>query len=499
MRHSAAKYPSSQHGIALLIFVIVLAFASISYTLGNISVEQLRSEQAASTQSALQRAKQALLDHAVTHYDRYPGEFGFLPCPDYKDDTFTVEGGGDGNCGTVQVNNLGLFPWASLETGILRSGTGECLWYGVSGEYKHSNNNPPMLNQDTNGAIRLYDSDGTIRQGLQPQDRVVAVVIDPSGLLPSQNGNRSFDDTSLCGKDYSPARYLEGNGAINNAVLSGGVLDIDDFIIRGPGTDELDTPFNDQMVFITREELWDAVRKRKDFVENTDSTMRRITEALAWCIAEYGNNTINRKLPRPAAVDFGGLDYRKNINYSDTATATYVGRYPYTVIDSDKDINHANAPNPGVARLFDKGFCSALTVNSGGPVVNLSSTGDDQTIWKNWKDHFFYAASSRYAPSTASAETSWPACDGIDCVGVDDASGTRKEYAAVVLFAGEREGGQIRNEPVADGTDTKNNLDSYLEVANPIGDGTGDYTPTGNDIAFCITDESTFRAVSCPE
>ena len=72
------------------------------------------------------------------------------------------------------------------------------------------------------------------------------------------------------------------------------------------------------------------------------------------------------------------------------------------------------------------------------------------------------------------------------------------QYAAVVLFAGRRQGLQLRNEPVAAGdTDTKNSLSSYIEVTNPIGDGTGNYTPTGNDIAFCITDTDPFTVVSC--
>ncbi|MBT8439129.1 MAG: hypothetical protein KJO91_05325, partial [Gammaproteobacteria bacterium] len=432
MRHSTAKYPTRQQGIALLIFVIVIAFAGISYTLANISIEELRSEQAASTQSALHRAKRALLDYAVMYEDSNQGEYGFLPCPDDDPGGF-YEGGSDSPCGDAQKNSIGLFPWASLETGILKSASGECLWYAVSGEYK-SEPKTSMLNQDTNGAIRLYDADGTtIRQGSQPQDRIVAVIIDPAGLLPSQNGNRNFDDASLCGMDYSPARYLEGNGAISNAVLSGGELDIDDFILRGPGTEELGTPFNDQMVFITREELWDAVRKRKDFVDNNDSALKRITEALAMCIAAYGNSNIERKLPRPAAVDFGGGDYRDEVNYTDTLASSYLGRFPYGVNDSDLAISHANAPNPGQPRLFHKGFCSALTV-PGGPSIDLTA-GEGYTTWKNWKDHFFYAVSSYYAPASTS-DSGAPACNGTNCIVVNGV-----EYAAVVLYAGKRVNG----------------------------------------------------------
>jgi hypothetical protein len=494
-----------QDGIALLVFVIVLAFAAITYALNSVSIDQLRYDQTLTTQSALARAKQALIDYAVTYEDSNPGEYGFLPCPDYFDSAVPDEGGSDGGtCGGTRENILGLFPWASLETGILKSGTGQCLWYAVSGEYK----NPPqtaMLNEDTNGAMRLYHADGVnIKQGAVAEDRVIAIIIDPSKVLPGQN--RNFDNTSLCGKDYNPMEYLEGNGTINNSTLTGGELTIDDFIksgvVGGVATDELSPPYNDKVITITRKELWDAVVTRRDFVANNDSAMRRMTEALALCIAAYGNNSANHKLPRPAAVDFIGLDYRADTNYNDTVAVSYLGRYPYIVDDSDTALGTTlgvpNAPNISEPDLFKKGYCNALPV-AGVPPVDLSTiTAEGYITWKNWKDHFFYAVSEYYAPSSA-ADTVGPNCDGSNCIVVGG-----KEYAAVVLFAGSRTGVQLRNEPVAGDSDTKKILTNYLEVINPVGDGTGDYTPTGaigtpgSDIAYCITDADTLSVESCP-
>jgi hypothetical protein len=284
-----------QGGIALLVFVIVLALAAIAYTINSVSVDQLRYEQTLTTQSALTRAKQALIDYAVTYEDSNPGEYGFLPCPDHFDSVVPDEGGSDGGtCGGTRENILGLFPWASLETGILKSGSGQCLWYAVSGEYK----NPPqtaMLNEDTNGAMRLHHANGDIKQGALAQDRVVAIILDPSNVLPGQN--RNFDDSSLCGKDYNPLEYLEGNATISNSILSGGELVIDDFInsgvVNNVATDELATPYNDQIITITRKELWDAVMTRRDFLTNNDSAMLQMTEALALCIAAYGCDASN--------------------------------------------------------------------------------------------------------------------------------------------------------------------------------------------------------------
>jgi hypothetical protein len=348
--------------------------------------------------------------------------------------------------------------------------------------------------------LHHYHSDGvtrSIKQGALAEDRIVAIIFDPAGVLPGQN--RNFDSTSLCGKDYFPAAYLEGDGTINNSMLSGASLAIDDFIVRGADTDEWATPFNDQVVTITRSELWDAVVSRGDFTGNTDSTIRRLTEALALCIAEYGNNSGNRKLPRPAAVDFSGADYRTDANYDDTDAVSYLGRYPHTV-DASDDALGANAPNDAVPVIFDKGYCDSLAVTEG-PAINLNTGAAPATesylTWKNWKDHFFYAVSAYYAPAST-ADDGVPSCDGTNCIVVE---GT--EYAAVVLYSGSRTDAQVRNEPIAGDTDTKNTLANYLEVNNPIGNGTGDYTPAANDpdskdIAYCVTDTDPLTVVSCP-
>jgi hypothetical protein len=253
------------------------------------------------------------------------------------------------------------------------------------------------------------------------------------------------------------------------------------------------------MVTITRKELWDALVIRRDFISDPDSAMKRMTEALALCIAAYGNNSINRKLPRPAAVDFGGNDYRVDTNYNDTAAVSYLGRYPHTVDDSDTALGTSNAPNEAEEILFNKGFCDSLAV-AVGPAINLNtaSGAEGYTMWKNWKDHFFYAVSDYYAPSSA-ADNVGANCDGTNCIVVGG-----NEYAAVVLFAGSRAGAQLRDEPVAGDADTKKALANYLEVINPAGNGTGDYTPTGaagtpgRDIAYCITDADTLTVEACP-
>jgi hypothetical protein len=220
--------------------------------------------------------------------------------------------------------------------------------------------------------------------------------------------------------------------------------------------------------------------------------MKNLTEALALCIAEYGNHAVNRRLPRPAAVDFGVGDYREDANYDDKAIVTYLGRYPYTV-DSSDSVMIGIAPVPGQTVLFDKGFCNSITVTSG-VTVDLSTTPGSEyyTLWKNWKDHFFYAVSAYYAPTSAGIGTA-PNCTGGDCITVGGV-----KYAAAVIFSNSRTGSQIRNAPLAGATDSKNMLTNYLEVANPAGTGKGDYTPTANDLVYCIQDADPLTVVSCP-
>ena len=74
------------------------------------------------------------------------------------------------------------------------------------------------------------------------------------------------------------------------------------------------------------------------------------------------------------------------------------------------------------------------------------------------------------------------------------------KYAAVVIYSGAKLAGQVRDFPVAatDTVDTKSTAGNYIEVANPAGNGSGDYTPSANDVMFCITDTFPLDVVPCP-
>ncbi len=510
-RPSTKGEPVHQRGIALLIFVIVLVLASLTYFLSGLSVEDIKLHQKKTTVQSLQQAKQALLAYAATYSELdadgdgnadFPGEFGFLPCPDYNNGL--AEGLEDnGNCGATAISKLGYLPWRTLGIAPFKDEGGACLLYAVSGEYKNDESAAPtnkslMLNEDSNGMFQVANVANIPVAGINPDERLVAIIFSPGESLPGQA--RDVTAGTLCNKEYilNPgdfSAYLDAAGLVNNSNLQGGADTLDAFLHAISGSDQLAAPYNDTFVTITRRELWGAVISRPDFSVNADSVMRRQTQALAMCLAAYGNNSVNRKLPRPVDIDFAGGDYRVDGNYSDSAAASFLGRYPHTVDDSDT-ILAGNAPNGAQSTLFDKGFCDALAV-PGGLDINLNTgiEAEGYMLWKNWKDHFFYAVSDYYAP-TGAADTGAPSCngDGSNCLKVG-----LTEYAAVVIYAGSRVGINTRNESVAGDVDTKNNLTNYLEVINPsIVSGNGDYTPTDNDIMFCIEDTNLLSVVSCP-
>jgi hypothetical protein len=253
-------------------------------------------------------------------------------------------------------------------------------------------------------------------------------------------------------------------------------------------------PYNDKFVTISRSELWTAVLRRDDFIDGPASKIRRMTEALAQCIAAYGNANNNRWLPMPAAEDLSGNDYRDNYSYDDDAGSNHRGRYPFIV-------NTADAIIPGTSGgsiLFDKGICNALPVKfPPGPNADLSTAGmtEDRGMWEQWKDHVFYVVSDTYDPkSLPVVPDPAPRCG--TCIQVN---GT--DYAAAVIYSNSRLPGQTRVAPIAPGdADTKNNYLNYIEVISADTAGAGDFTPTvaSNDIVYCITDTEPLDVVTCP-
>ena len=390
---TSVKTPKNQKGVALLVMIIVIILAFSSYIISGFSINQVKTEQKKQTRVILKKAKQALIAYAITYSDRAgnEGEMGYLPCPDWN--SGIDEGKSDGNCGDAQTNTVGYFPWVSVDTSIFKDNSGSCLWYAVSGSYKKPNSTVEMINEDSNGLFQIMDAANAVMIGNNSEDRIVAIVFAPTGQLTNQT--RVLDNNSFCGKDYgNVSAYLEGNGTVNNGVFDGNADAIDQFIHASNTSATEATPYNDQFITITRDEIWSAILARNDF----DTKMQNLTEALALCLRDYATANTGNRLPWVAPMnivdDTGVVDYRINTNYDDSdGTSGYAGRYPFKVDTSNIKIGVA-----GVNELFTDAGCNNLAVGSGASANLIDTTSEYRKLWNNWKDHFFYVLSKDYEP-----------------------------------------------------------------------------------------------------
>lgn len=489
------KNPLHQKGLALVILIVAIALAFISYIISELSVSEIHHQQDVKTLAALKKAKQALINYSVTYTDLAGvGEYGFMPCPDYTN-TGLAEGlEDDGNCGARGIPKIGYFPWKTLDIPPLYDESGTCLFYAVTGDYKNNETSKKalMLNADTNGAFQIVDDAGLVIEGAFPEDRVVAIVFAAGTIVGAQN--RTFDAASICGKDYGinplyelPG-YLEGDGVIDNGTLSGAADTIDQFIKASINSKNAVPPYNDKFATITRGEIWSAIQKRSDF----NDKMTNLTEALALCLIKYAEEGGNNRLPWPAPFELA--DYRLDGNYIDLPGA-YAGRVPFKVDSSN------SATGVGVSDLFEASGCDNLSLDSGTIIADLSNVNDEyRQLWKNWKDHFYYALSVAFEPSGVAVVGCPPSTN---CIQVD---GT--DVAGVVFFSGKRQPGQTRNlPPPLIQADDKKTITNYIDgLINPgvlaaaVGNNSDGYELNpGNDEMFCISaDPLLLTAGSCP-
>src|SRR6185295_16201223 len=145
----------------------------------------------AKTFPVLAAAKEALIAYAVANPDA-PGR---LPCVD----TLNVGTAPSGPCGSPGIPQLGRLPWQTLGLPVLRDGSGECLWYAVSGKFV----NPQPVNSDTTGELNVVGDSGT-----PVATAVIAVIFAPGPAVESQSRTPT-DATKLCAGTDSASDYLD--------------------------------------------------------------------------------------------------------------------------------------------------------------------------------------------------------------------------------------------------------------------------------------------------
>lgn len=203
----------AQRGAALLVLVGLIGLLAMA-TLARALSSPPGAEAALATESALARAREALIAYASWE-DNSPGS---LPCPDLNND-----GVAELSCS----EDVGRLPWRTLGLGPLTDGAGECLWYarsptfsnGIPTSQRDGSAGRPFLNPATPGQITEAGSTGATGALL------VAIVIAPGLPLAGQtrgaanglSGCRTGDigqfveDVELGGRLY---RHSDGQSAV---------------------------------------------------------------------------------------------------------------------------------------------------------------------------------------------------------------------------------------------------------------------------------------------
>ena len=477
------KIRSKQQGFALIVLLALLTTAAAAITVKAINNGNNQITRDQITAAALAQAKEALIGYAITYAENHstsPQVNGYLPCPDTSGTAFGSEGIGEGaaegTCGAQDVSVIGRLPWKTLKLPPLRGGDGECLWYAISGAYKYSPKTG-IMNWDTNGQLQVYASDGALLTTADNQ--AVAVIFAPGTTTTGQN--RAGTTAPVCGGNYTASNYLDTVGTRNNATVSAAANALSQF-----QSGALTSPSSDRMAFITKQDIWNAMKRRQDFLTTLDTMTRKTAE----CIAKFGttNNTAtNKSLPWPAQLALS--DYTNNTRFNDS-DSLLVGRVPYKV-NTAKAQTVNTIPSPYYLLQDDNPSASPPA-----PAYCAAGWTNIYPWWDNWKEHLFYAISDLYKPASSSTT----ACSSGHCVSVNGSG----NYAAVVIFAGEKLAGQIRTD--------KSVVSAYLEGRNatninaihPFGNENyqADTTSTTfNDIVYCIKTDLTVvkgTAAGCP-
>jgi len=116
---------------------------------------------------------------------------------------------------------IGRFPWRTLGLPPLRDGSGECLWYAVSGSYKC--NPKKILTSDSDGLFTVEDSAGNTIAGEKNINRAIAIVFAPGRIIDGQD--RSITGDTPCGENAQADDYLDELNGINNATGDGTLID----------------------------------------------------------------------------------------------------------------------------------------------------------------------------------------------------------------------------------------------------------------------------------
>jgi len=526
----------TQTGATLLVFLTVLIMGAGALLLSKLERTTFVVERQLHTSEVLERAKEALLGYAVSYFERQGGPLPdrldtfLLPCPDSDAAGTQADEGQADDCSIsgAGVSTLGRLPWRTLGLPPLIDGSGECLWYAVSGYHKEINDN--QHNDQAPGLFSIYTQLSNLNERLVTDD-VVAVIIAPDRPFDQQDRSLAATHLSACGGNYMHTHYLEGE---NQNFLT--TKDIENKFIQA--LDAGTISINDRIVYITREELVGAVRLRRDYQEK----IQDFTRLAAMCIAKFSYDAAfnagftipaeELKLPWPSAMtvdddgryhDYHFLDGGKPASFNMFGPALpylkpkpYLsGRIPEKGIVSSAQVEEFILYKQYGIPLVDPEDDKVYIPSDDGDVIpSACFTNDAQlehltegdttpqqlfqawdetrfmSMWNEWKESLFYVVSEAHQPDGPFEYT--PSCDSGDiCIYVKSQTPPHyRKMAAIIIFAGEPLEGQSRDTPAK-----KGDMSNYLEGVNLISfmqnEGRGEFHQWDmsqgiNDILYCI-------------
>jgi hypothetical protein len=218
-----------------------------------------------------------LIGYAATYRDTHSNLplNGYLPNPDLGPGLNSPEGSAAGSS-SRDITFIGKLPWRALGVQPLSNGSVECLWYIVSGRFKNQSKTN-SLNWDTQGQIDVIDINGnSIARNL------AALVIAPGKPLDGQTRNLVDTSHTRCSGNYDTRNYLDTYniadavaGAVNyftGSTNNSRAPDTSNKTFVQTGNDH----YNDQMLFITADDLFRNIIKRNDFPNEIQTFMNDI-------------------------------------------------------------------------------------------------------------------------------------------------------------------------------------------------------------------------------
>jgi hypothetical protein len=216
-----------QRGAALLIFMILLVTAALTYVVTSLTPAAVEARRMQTTQESLLQAREALIGYALKYREEQIAQgqpdrvYGYLPLPDLgtarnNNVGCDLEGCDAANFTGNEMNAtvIGRLPWRTLGIAPLRDGHGECLWLAISGSHQRQQRVTPM-NWDTLGQLDVVVANGSSALAsvlASAHDRPVAVIFSPGPPLSGQDrgsDGSSGNDVGQCGGNYEVANYLD--------------------------------------------------------------------------------------------------------------------------------------------------------------------------------------------------------------------------------------------------------------------------------------------------